>query len=164
MGGSRGGAAASQPPDSWGAGPWSAWPWPKTRGRVAASAALWHAWDFGDAAQAPDLYRAARQDFLAAGQVMEAGEVGANEAASLYFLGHSGALAAADEAERLVMRPSVHLRWLTLCPSQPRPCTAGGRRLSPAVTLGVPDRCDWRHYVRSDWTTGELWAPVARRA
>jgi DNA-binding CsgD family transcriptional regulator len=84
---------------------------PASRGVARHLAALWHAWDFGDAAQAPDLYRAARQDFLAAGQVMEAGEVGANEAASLYFLGHiPEALAAADEAERLAReakRPST---------------------------------------------------------
>jgi len=82
-----------------------------SRGVAGHLAALWHAWDFGDAAQAPELYRAARQDFLAAGMVMEAGEVGANEAASLYFLGLvPEALAAADEAERLAReakRPST---------------------------------------------------------
>ena len=84
---------------------------PASRGVARHLAALWHTWDFGDAAQAPELYRAARQDFLAAGQVMEAGEVGANEAASLYLLGHiPEALAAADEAERLAReakRPST---------------------------------------------------------
>jgi DNA-binding CsgD family transcriptional regulator len=84
---------------------------PASRGVARHLAALWHAWDFGDAAQAPALYQAARQDFVEAGSIMEAGEVGANEALSLYFLGRiPEALAAADEAERLAReakRPST---------------------------------------------------------
>jgi DNA-binding CsgD family transcriptional regulator len=84
---------------------------PASRGVARHLAALWHSWDFGDPAQAPELYQAARRDFVEAGQIMEAGEVGANEAVSLYFLGHvPEALAAADEAERLAReakRPST---------------------------------------------------------
>jgi DNA-binding CsgD family transcriptional regulator len=82
-----------------------------SRGVARHLAALWSAWDFGDPAQAPGLYQAARRYFLAAGLVTEAAEVGANEAASLYLLGRiPEALVAADEAERLareVKRPST---------------------------------------------------------
>jgi DNA-binding CsgD family transcriptional regulator len=73
-----------------------------SRGVARHLAALWSAWDFGDPEQAPELYRAARRYFLAAGLVAEAGEVAADEAVSLYLLGRiPEALAAADEAGRL---------------------------------------------------------------
>jgi DNA-binding CsgD family transcriptional regulator len=131
---------------------------PASRGVARHLAALWHAWDFGDAEQAPELYQAARRDFVEAGQIMEAGEVGANEAVSLYFLGHvPEALAAADEAERLAREAKRPSTLADLCAFRSIVHVHRGE-----WTEAESSRADWLSL--SGATAGTMFAQIGQRA